>query len=96
MLLHHAVSVDITGSDGRKPLREAACNGHLDVNRQFLSNGCSVHIARKCDLRAADDSGHVEVFRELLKHCACVVIAIRKCSELLKAAAEKTTRRCFL
>jgi len=51
-----------------------------------------VRIARKCDLTAvlaAAGSGHVEAFREFLKHRTCVVIAIKKCSELLKAAAEK-------
>ena len=52
-----------------------------------------MHIARKCDLTAllaAVDSGHVEVLRELLKHRACVIIAIKKYSELLKAAAVKS------
>jgi len=75
------------------PLRAAACNGQLEVNRQLLSNGCSVHIARKCDLTAllaAADSGHVEVFCELLKIGASVVTAIKKYSELLKAAAENS------
>ena len=75
------------------PLREAACNGQLQVNRQLLSNGCSVHIARICDLTtllAAADSSHVEDLRELLKHRACVVIVIIKYSELLKAAAVKS------
>jgi hypothetical protein len=32
----------------------------------------------------------LEVFSELLKHSACLVIAIKKCSEILKAAAEKS------
>ena len=41
-------------------------------------------------LLAAADSGNVEVFCELLKHCAFVVIAIEKCSELFKAAAAKS------
>jgi ankyrin repeat protein len=89
-LLNHGVSVDITGIDGRIPLRAAACNGNQEVNRRLLSNGCSVHIARKSDLTAllaAADS--VEVFCEFLKCHACVVIANKKCSELLKAAAEK-------
>jgi ankyrin repeat protein len=97
LLLNHCVSVDITGIDGRIPLRAAACNDHLEANRQLLSNGCSVHIVRKCELTAllaAADSGNVEVFCELLKHSACVVIVIKKCSELLKAAAEKKPRRC--
>ena len=93
MLLNHGVSVDITGSDGRIPLRAADCNVHLQVTRQLLSNGCSVHIARKRDLtalQAAGDSDHVEVLCELLKHHVYVVTAITKCSELLKAAAVKS------
>jgi hypothetical protein len=39
-----------------------------------------VHTARKRErtaLLAAADSGHMELFRELLKHSACVVIAIK-------------------
>jgi hypothetical protein len=36
----------------------------------------------------------VGVLREFLKHHACVVIAIKKCSEHLKAAAEKPIRFC--
>ena len=92
MLLNHCVSVDITSYDVRIPLRAAACNGQPDVNRQLLSNGCSVHIGRKWDLKAlltAADSGHVEVLCQLLKHRACVVIEITKCSELLRTAAVK-------
>jgi len=49
----------------------------------LLSNGCSVHIARRRDLTAqlaAADSGRVEVLCELLKQCACVVIAVTKCT----------------
>jgi len=91
LLLNHDVSVDITGNDGSIPVRAAACNVHLEVNRQLLSNGSSVHIARKCDLTAvlaAADSGHVEVLRELLKHRNCVVISITKCTELITVAAE--------
>jgi ankyrin repeat protein len=83
LLLNHGVSVDITGNDGRRTLKAAACNGHLEGNRQLLSNFCYVHIARKFDLTtllAAADSGHVEVFRQFLKHSACVVFAIEKCS----------------
>jgi hypothetical protein len=56
------------------------------------SNGGIVHIARKCELTAilaAADSDRVEVFREFLKLRACVVIAIEKYSQLLKAIAEK-------
>jgi hypothetical protein len=36
--------VDITDNDFRTPLRAAASNGHLDVTRELLSNGDSVHI----------------------------------------------------
>jgi hypothetical protein len=60
----------------------------------LLSNGFSVHIARKRDLTAllaAADSGNVDVSSEFLKHSACVVIVIKKCSEVLKAAAEENT-----
>jgi ankyrin repeat protein len=66
LLLNHDASVDITGIDGRVPLTAAVCNGHLEVNRQLLSVGCSVHIGRKCHLTAlltAADSGLGEVFR---------------------------------
>ena len=66
--------------DSRIPLRAAACNGQLEVNRHLLSNGCSVHIAREWDLTAllaAAGSDNVEVFNEFLKHRACVVIAIK-------------------
>ena len=69
--------------DVRIPPRVAACNFHLRVNRRLLSNDCSVLFARQRDLTAllaAADNGHVEVFRGFLKHCACVVIAIIKCS----------------
>ena len=79
MLLNHAFSVKITGIEGRIPLRAAACNGDLEVNRQLLSNGCSVQTAMKRDLTAqlaAAESGNVAVFLEFLKHLACVVIAI--------------------
>jgi ankyrin repeat protein len=79
LLLNHGFSVDITVIDGRIPLREAACNSKLEVNRHLLSDGCSVHIVRKRDvtaLLAAADSGHVEVFLQLLKHRAGVVIVI--------------------
>jgi hypothetical protein len=41
-------------------------------------------------LLATADSGIVEVLCELLKHRACVVIVIKKCSELLKAATEES------
>jgi hypothetical protein len=50
LLLNHGVSVDITGGDGRMPLRETACNGHREVNLQLQSIGGIVHIARKPDL----------------------------------------------
>ena len=79
LLPNHDVSVDVTGNDGRIAQRAAACNGHLEVNRQLLSNGEGEHMARKRDLTAllaAADSGHVEVFRELLKKRNCVVISI--------------------
>jgi len=85
LLLSHDVSVDITGNDGSIPVRAAAGNVHLEVNRQLLSNGSSVHIARKCDLTAllaAADSGYVEVFCKLLKHRNCVVISITKVQKL--------------
>jgi len=52
LLLKHGVSVDITRTDGRIPLRAAVFNGQLQFTRQLLSNGGSVHIARKCDLSA--------------------------------------------
>jgi hypothetical protein len=92
LLLNHGLSVGITGNDVTIPLRAVACNGQLEVNGQLQSNGCSVHIARTRDftaLLAAADSGSVEVLCELLKQRACVVIAIKKCSELLKVAAER-------
>jgi len=41
-------------------------------------------------LLATSDSDHVEVFCQFLKHCACVVTAIKICSELLKVAAKKS------
>jgi ankyrin repeat protein len=66
--LYHGLSVHISGIDGKEPLRAAGCNGHLEVTRQLLCNGCSVHIARKGDwtaLLAAADSGNVEVLCEL-------------------------------
>jgi hypothetical protein len=50
------------------------------MNWQLLSNGCSVHIARTCDLTAllaAAESGNVEVLCEFLKHSACVAIVIK-------------------
>ena len=56
------------------------------------SNDGIVHIARKCDLTAQPApavSDQVEVSLESLKHRACVVIAIEKYSQLLKATAEK-------
>jgi len=59
----------------------------------LLRNGCSVHLAREHDLTAllaAGDSDHLEVFGDFLKHRICVVIAIGKCSEVLKAAAVKS------
>jgi len=62
------------------------------VNRQLLSDGCRVHIAKKYELTAllaAADNGNVEVLHEMQKHRACVIIVIKKCSVLLKAAAEK-------
>jgi hypothetical protein len=62
------------------------------VPPQLLSNGGIVHIARKrelTELLAAADSDQLEAFCELLKHRACVLIAIKKCPQLLKAAAEK-------
>ena len=52
LLLYHGVTVDTTGNEGRIPLRAAAGNGLLEMNRQLLSNGCNVHIARECDLTA--------------------------------------------
>jgi len=60
----------------------------------LLSNDGIVHIARKRDLTAllaAAYSDQLEDFREFLKHRTCVVIAIKKYSEFLKAAAEKKT-----
>ena len=57
----------------------------------MLSNGRSVHIARKCELTAllaAADSDQVEVFHEFLKHLTYVVISILKYLELLIVAAE--------
>ena len=90
LLLNHDVSVDITSNDGRIPLRAVACNSHLEVNRQLLSNSGSGHMARKRDLTAllaAADSGHVEVFRELLKHGNCVVISIKKFLELINCSS---------
>jgi hypothetical protein len=42
-------------------------------------------------LLATADSDNVEVLCELLKHRACVVIVIKKCSEFLKAAIENAT-----
>jgi hypothetical protein len=47
-------------------------------------------MARKRDLTAllaAADSGHVEVFRELLKHGNCVVISIKKFLELINCSS---------
>ena len=79
MLLNHAFSVKITGIEGRIPLKAAACNGHLEVNRQLLSYGCSVHVKMKRDLTAqlaAADSGNMAVFLEFLKHLAYVFISI--------------------
>jgi hypothetical protein len=32
VLMNHGVSVDITGNDGRIPLRAAASNDNLEVN----------------------------------------------------------------
>jgi ankyrin repeat protein len=84
-LLNHGYSVDSTGNDGRTPLRAAASNVHLEVPQQLLSNGCSVHIARECDLTAllaAADSDHVELLCELRKHGTCMVIAIKKVHNL--------------
>ena len=92
MLLDHEVSVDITGIDGRIPVRAAACNVLLEVTRQLLSNGCNVHVAMKRDLRAllaAADCGNVEGFCKFPKHSDHVVFAIEKYSELLTAAAVK-------
>jgi len=69
LLLNHGFSEDITGTDGPTPLRAAACNFHLEVAREMLSNGGIVHIARKSDLTAilaAADSDRVGVFREFL------------------------------
>ena len=83
MSLNHGVSDDITGNDVQTPLRAETSNVHLKLNRQLLSNGGIVHIARKCDLRAllaAADSDQVEVFREFLKHRACVATTIKKCA----------------
>lgn len=56
----------------------------------MLSNGSSVHIGRKHDwteLLAVAEIGNVLVFGEFLKHRSCVVIVIKNCSEILKAAA---------
>jgi len=90
-LLNHGFSVDITANDIRISLRAAVSNGHLEVTRQLLSNGGSVHIARKRDWTpqlAATNSGNVEVFHEILKHSTCVVISIKICLELVIVAAE--------
>jgi len=60
----------------------------------LLSNDGIVHIARKRDLTAllaAAYSNQLEAFREFLKRRTCVVIGIKKYSELLKAAAGKKT-----
>ena len=65
MLLKHGVNVDSTDNDDPTPLRAAASNVHLEVAREMLSNGGSVHIARKREwiaLLAAFDSSHVEGF----------------------------------
>ena len=35
--------------DDKIPLRAAACKRQLELNRQLVGNGCSVHIERKCD-----------------------------------------------
>ena len=91
--LNQGVTVDITGNDDPTPLRAAASNVHLGEPRKLLRNGGIVHIARKRDLTAqlaADVSDQVEVSLESLKQSACVVIAIEKYSQLLKAAAEKS------
>jgi hypothetical protein len=48
-----------------------------------------VHVARELGwtaLLAVAEIGNVVVFGGFLKHCACVVIAIKKCRGLLKAA----------
>jgi len=50
-----------------------------------------LHVARKGDwttILVAAENGHVEVFRELLKHRAFVNIASKKSSKILKIAAE--------
>jgi ankyrin repeat protein len=63
-------------------LRAAVTNGHLDVTRQLLSNGSSVHSKRKHDWTAqlaAAGIGRMDVFHEFLKHSACVVILIKIC-----------------
>ena len=91
MLLNHGFGVDIKGNDGRISLRSAVTNGHLEVTRQLLSNGGSVHIKRKRDWTAqlaAAGSGRMDVFHEFLKHSACVVISIKICLEFLIVAAE--------
>ena len=79
MLLNHRFNVHITGTVGTIPVRAAASNVHPEIHRQLLSNGSIVLIARQRDLAAAD-SDQVGAFREFLKHRACVVIAIKKCS----------------
>ena len=79
LLLNHGFSVDITGTVCSIPVRAAASNVHPEIHRQLLSNGGIVLIARKRDLATAD-SDQVGAFREFLKHRACVVIAIKKCS----------------
>jgi hypothetical protein len=57
----------------------------MEVIRELMNNGGVVHIARKRDLTsllAAADGDLVKVFPEFLKHRACVVVAIKKYSEL--------------
>ena len=59
LLLNHGISVDNTDNEGQTLLRAAASNVHLEVLRELLSNGSSVHIPRKRDLialQAAADS----------------------------------------
>jgi len=61
-------------------VRVSACNDHLELTRQLLSNGCNVHIAMKRVLRellARAVWGNVEYFCEFQKNSARVVLAIK-------------------
>jgi len=61
-------------------VRVSACNDHLEVTRQLLSNGCKEHIAMKPVLRALLAGAvwsNVEDFCEFQKNSARVVLAIK-------------------